>query len=57
MSGELKKDRPFRSLLLLFRGMRLNLLISLLFYIFKHSPLWVSLVSWPIRAQSRSAMW
>ncbi|MEK5447213.1 ABC transporter ATP-binding protein [Paenibacillus sp. FSL R7-0331] len=41
MSRELKKDRPFRTLLLLFRGMRLNLLISLLFYIFKHSPVWV----------------
>lgn len=41
MSGEIKQDRPFHTLLLLYRGMRINLLISLLFYILKHAPTWV----------------
>ncbi|WP_310829520.1 ABC transporter ATP-binding protein [Paenibacillus pedocola] len=41
MSREIKKDRPFHTLLLLYRGMRINLLVSLLFYILKHAPTWV----------------
>ncbi|CAH1194912.1 Putative multidrug export ATP-binding/permease protein [Paenibacillus auburnensis] len=41
MSREIKKDRPFHTLILLYRGMRINLLVSLLFYILKHAPTWV----------------
>lgn len=37
MSRELKKDRPFHTLLLLYKGMLVNLLVSLLFYILKHA--------------------
>lgn len=41
MNGSLRKDRPFRTLLLLYKGLRVNLLISLIFYITKHAPTWV----------------
>ncbi|UQZ37356.1 ABC transporter [Paenibacillus sp. PK3_47] len=41
MDREADKDRPFRTLLLLYKGMTLNLVLSLLFYIFKHAPTWV----------------
>lgn len=41
MGGGTRKERPLHILLQLYKGMRLNLLISLLFYIFKHAPTWV----------------
>ncbi|MBW4081902.1 ABC transporter ATP-binding protein [Paenibacillus sp. S150] len=41
MDGGMQRDRPFHMLLQLYRGMRLNLLFSLLFYILKHAPTWV----------------
>lgn len=41
MNGELKKERPLHTLLLLYRGMHVNLAVSLLFYILKHAPTWV----------------
>lgn len=41
MEGTLQKDKPFHTLWSLYKGLRLNLLISLIFYIAKHSPTWV----------------
>lgn len=41
MDGSLRKDRPLHTLMLLYKGLRVNLLVSLLFYILKHSPTWV----------------
>lgn len=41
MNGNLRKDRPFHILWALYRGLKLNLLISLFFYITKHAPTWV----------------
>ncbi|REJ15346.1 MAG: ABC transporter [Paenibacillaceae bacterium] len=36
-----RKGRPFRTLWRLYRGQRINLLLSLLFFIIKHSPVWI----------------
>ncbi|MEX1028818.1 MAG: ABC transporter ATP-binding protein [Paenibacillaceae bacterium] len=39
--GNLSKERPFRTLLSIYRGHYGKLLLSLLFFIIKHSPIWV----------------
>lgn len=36
-----RKGRPIRTLWRLYRGQRINLLLSLLFFIIKHSPVWI----------------
>jgi ATP-binding cassette subfamily B protein len=39
--GKLSKERPLRTLRLLYRGHYSKLLLSVLFFIIKHSPIWV----------------
>jgi ATP-binding cassette subfamily B protein len=41
MCGEMRRQRPLHTLLLLYSGMRVNLLVSLFFYVLKHAPTWV----------------
>lgn len=41
MGERFRKNRPFHTLWMLYQGLRLNLLMSLIFYILKHSPVWV----------------
>lgn len=40
-TGGSGKDRPLRTLALLYKGLHVNLLLSLLFYVMKHAPTWV----------------
>ncbi|MGN7761506.1 hypothetical protein [Paenibacillus sp. 22594] len=37
MGGSIQEERPYHMLLKLCRGMRLNLLVSLLFYLLNHA--------------------
>ncbi|WP_234414198.1 ABC transporter ATP-binding protein [Paenibacillus sp. CAA11] len=41
MEAGMGERQPFYTLLQLYKGMRLNLLVSLIFYVFKHAPTWV----------------
>ena len=41
MDGRMKKGRSFRTLWHLYQGQRGYLLLSLLFFIVKHSPVWI----------------
>jgi len=39
--GNLSKERPLRTLRLLYRGHYIKLMLSIIFFIIKHSPIWV----------------
>lgn len=41
MDERIRRNRPLYTLFMLYKGLHLNLLISLFFYIIKHSPTWV----------------
>jgi ATP-binding cassette, subfamily B, bacterial len=41
MDERVRRNRPLYTLFMLYRGLHLNLVFSLFFYIIKHSPVWV----------------
>jgi len=41
MSERVRNNRPLLTLALLYKGLHMNLILSLIFYMIKHSPVWV----------------
>lgn len=41
MSERVRNNRPLLTLVLLYKGLHMNLILSLIFYMIKHSPVWV----------------